>query len=154
MDPEPVHLAQHIVRFITSLTSLTILALSLYCAVIFKADFKLASTTAIVLFVWNTTMFYGHWAHARGRRVHSSIAATNTFPRMIFGDMFIIILGAVSAGLLAAVDLETFHAGAGHSHYKADPWRMVVFGLQRFAYVYRRMEHHHVCAAVEGIQGG
>ncbi|KAG7138212.1 hypothetical protein HYQ45_004634 [Verticillium longisporum] len=106
------------------------MSLSIYIDALFDVEFKLTISTAILIVLWNSIIFYGYWAYGRGRKVAPSILATMTLVRLLFGDIFILILSSISAGLVAAVDLKNFHAGAGISDFEANPWRMIVFGLQ------------------------
>ncbi|CRK18001.1 hypothetical protein BN1723_011462 [Verticillium longisporum] len=130
MEPDPIHLGQHIVRAISSANGLAIMSLSIYIDALFDVEFKLTISTAILIVLWNSIIFYGYWAYGRGRKVAPSILATMTLVRLLFGGIFILILSSISAGLVAAVDLKNFHAGAGISDFEANPWRMIVFGLQ------------------------
>ncbi|CRJ90856.1 hypothetical protein BN1723_008485, partial [Verticillium longisporum] len=90
---------QHVVRAISSANGLANMSLSIYIDALFDVEFKLTISTAILIVLWNSIIFYGYWA-------------------------------SISAGLVAAVDLKNFHAGAGNSDFEAYPWRMIVFGLQ------------------------
>lgn len=50
--------------------------------------------------------------------------------RMLLSDVFLVVLGGASAGLLAASSLRVFQGRENGRPFKADPWRLIAFGLQ------------------------
>jgi cobalamin synthase len=119
------YLGQLILRTIASLMSLAIFALAVYTLAKFNVSFKITFAVAVVVPVYNTIRCVAYLALYRSRPApEGQMTRPVGGLRMFLSDMFLIILCAISAGMLG------YTATKKRRTFAADLPRLITLGLQ------------------------